>query len=162
MFQRWSSQSRVSDSQQHQDWWCQVWWVQKPSHASSCCSETALIEMEVKLNQFWTTAKIFVWRKAECWSVICNMAQDKINQELEIISHTAFNQILLKVGQFTNVFLLSSSLLQDNRITEDEFILVVRVLATNGANLHFPSPEYGSAVGVYPFQAYLNHNCRFD
>ena len=162
MFQRWSSQSRVSDSQQHQDWWCQVWWVQKPTHASSYCSETALIEMEVKLNQFWIAAKIFVWRKAECWSVICNMAQDKINEELEIISHTAFNKILSKVFFTINVLDFDWDLPQDNRITEDELILVIRVLATNGANLHFPSPEYGSAVGVYPFQAYLNHNCRFD
>ena len=48
----------------------------------------------------------------------------------------------------------------DERIEEDDLRHAVGVQATNGANLHFPSSDYGHAVGVYPLQAFLNHSCR--
>ena len=48
----------------------------------------------------------------------------------------------------------------DERIEETDLRHVVGVQATNGASLHFPSSDYGQGVGVYPLQAFLNHDCR--
>ena len=33
------------------------------------------------------------------------------------------------------------------------------IQSTNGANIHF-KPGYGTGVGVFPIQAYLNHSCK--
>ena len=49
---------------------------------------------------------------------------------------------------------------QDERITECDLEHVVGIQSTNGASLHFTS-GHGSGVGVYPVQAFLNHDCRF-
>ena len=45
-------------------------------------------------------------------------------------------------------------------MTECELKQVVGIQSTNGASLHF-YPGHGSGVGVYPVQAFLNHDCRF-
>ena len=49
--------------------------------------------------------------------------------------------------------------MKDEKIKEEDLLHVFGIQTTNGANIHFHS-GYGSGIGVYPLQAYLNHSCR--
>lgn len=83
------------------------------------------------------------WRDPETWNMLSQMAVDKIHEPL------------MKSVESTH----SKFLYIDERLQESDLRHLVGIQSTNGASLHFP-PGHGKGVGVYPIQAFLNHDCN--
>ena len=78
------------------------------------------------------------------WSLLTLLAVDKTNKRLEETLRTVFTSVLHL----------------EPRLSLEQLTTVLGWQTTNGANIHFP-PGYGRGVGVFPIQAFLNHDCRY-
>jgi len=83
------------------------------------------------------------WRDPPTWSLVYSLINDKANESVWRIIKDAFDTVLHL----------------DDRIKEEDLKYVFGIQSTNGANIHF-KPGYGTGVGVFPIQAYLNHSCK--